>query len=130
MKANEKIDLDLAEKLRGEGATYKEIGAVFGASRQAVEEKLSYHGRSRRCNTKIIEECPYVGLRRYMIEHPRLKASGLCMRIFSNYSRANLAKTQRMLNGADSMLRVSTMHKLEELTGMPFAELFRRDDHA
>jgi hypothetical protein len=124
----EVINVDEAEKLRRAGKTYAEIGKYFGCSRQAVQQKLSSHKRNRRRYQDIFEACPYVGLRKYMLKHPKLTISGLSIAVFGCADNKMLMKTHRMLNGSNTILSIENVKTMENLTGMPFAELFRRED--
>lgn len=124
----EVINVDEAEKLRGAGKTYAEIGKYFGCSRQAVQQKLANHKRNRRRYQDIIEACPYVGLREFMLKHPKPTTGGLSIAVFDCADGKMAAKTRRMLNGINILLSIENVKKMEKLTGMPFAELFRRDD--
>lgn len=130
MKANEKVDLDRAEQMRREGMTYAEIGKVFGVSRQAVQAKLSNHGRDRRRYAQIYQDCPYAGLRDFMMRNKKMRITELCNAIGYTGTNNTRAKVRRMLEGCNVQLSLDAIRKLETLSGLPFAELFRRDDHA
>lgn len=71
------IDLDEAERMRKAGASYEEIADRFGVSHQAVHQKMGYHKRQRRRYQDIFAQCPYTGLREYMLSHNGMTISGL-----------------------------------------------------
>lgn len=124
----EVINVDEAEKLRCAGKTYAEIGKYFGCSKQAVQQKLTKHKRNRRRYQQVIEACPYIGLRNYMLSAKGFRTSALSVILFGNNAHTPMKKTLDMLYGKNTMLSIESVKKLEKMTGMPFAELFRRDD--
>ncbi len=127
MKTNEIVDLDEAERMRKAGASYAEIAARFGVSHQAVQQKMVYHKRKRRRYQDIFAQCPYIGLREYMLSHKGMTIAGLCRILFSGDTNALREKTRRLLGGSDTLLQISAIQKLVAATGMSFAELFRRE---
>ena len=124
----EVINVDEAEKLRRAGKTYAEIAAYFGCTRQAVAQKLAYHKRIRRRYHDLFEACPYVGLRKFMLAHKEVSISGLTRLIYGGVNNTTMSRTRGMLAGKNTVLSVENVKKMERLTGLPFAELFRRED--
>jgi hypothetical protein len=121
------VNVDEAERLRAQGMTYAQIAEYFGCSRQAVQQKLLTHRRVRRRWQAVLEGCPYAGLREFMLRRRELSLSRLSSAVFGNGGRSEMEKTRRMLAGRNVSLTVGNVLKLEALTGMPFAELFRRE---
>lgn len=121
------VDVDEAERMRGEGKTLTEIGAHFGCSKQAVAEKLKKRRRNRRRYEDIFEACPYIGLRNYMLSHPELRISDMSIVLFGSAFNPPLSKTRDLFYGRDTRLSVSSIKNMEASTGMSFAELFRRE---
>lgn len=80
------IDVNLAEKMRMDGATYQEIANYFGVTRQAVHLNLKNHGRLRRRYEAIFDDCPYAGLRRFLKENKKVKIANICTAVFGNCS--------------------------------------------
>lgn len=52
------IDMNLAEQMRREGATYQEIANHFGVTKQAIHLNMKNHGRLRRKYEAIFESAP------------------------------------------------------------------------
>jgi hypothetical protein len=121
------VNVDEAERLRAHGLTYAQIAEYFGCSRQAVQQKLMKHRRVRRRWQAVIDGCPYAGLREFMLRRKDLSLSRLSAAVFGKGGRSEREKTSRMLTGRNVSLTVRNVRDLEALTGMPFAELFRRE---
>lgn len=118
------IDLDLAENMRRDGATYKEIAAYFGITKQAVHSSMKNHGRIRRRREAIFSACPYDGLRRYLLENKKAKITEICFAVFGNCEEKTRGKTQRLIEGDAVSLTINNIKRLEKFTGMSFDELF------
>jgi hypothetical protein len=121
------VDVDEAERMRGEGKTLAEIAQYFGCTRQAVQSKLAYHHRNRRRYQDIFEACPYIGLRNYMLRHREFSIGDLCRVLFNSRQATPLAKTRNMLAGMNTMLSIRNVKAIEKATGMSFAELFKEE---
>lgn len=128
--AFEIVNVDEAERMRGEGKTLAEIAQYFGCTRQAVQNKLLRHKRDRRRYQDIFEACPYIGLRNYMLRHKSLRISDLSRVLFGSADPTPRKKTLDMLAGKNTMLSIRNVKAIEKATGMSFAELFRRETDA
>ena len=118
------IDLDLAEKMRRCGATYKEIADRFGVTKQAVHLSMKNHGRIRRRHDAIFESCPYRGLRRYLTENKKIRLTEMSCAIFGSSDEKSRAKTRRLIEGDNVSLTINNIRRLEKLAGLGFDELF------
>ena len=119
------IDVNLAEKMRMDGATYQEIANHFGVTRQAVHLNLKNHGRLRRRYEAIFNHCPYDGLRQFLQENKKVKITTLCTAIFGTCEETARSKTQRIIEGKNVSMTVNNVKRLEKFTGKCFAELFK-----
>ena len=97
------IDRNIAERLRREGATYEEIGAFFGVTRQRICNFLN-QGESPRKNANMIERIPYKGLHEFMSSNRHLTVPKLTVAIMGAHDRAAQAKVYRFLAGDDAAL--------------------------
>lgn len=118
------IDIDRAETMRREGATYQQIADYFGITKQGVHSAMKNHGVIRRRYEAIFESCPYKGLRRYLLENKRVKIAEVCVAVFGNCEEKTRAKTLRMIEGDNVSLTVNNIKRLEKFTGLGFDELF------
>ena len=121
------VDVNLAEKMRREGATYQEIANRFGVTKQAVHLAMQKRGRLRRRYEAIFESCPYNGLKRYLKDNERVKISNMCIAIFGNGGENAMAKTRRLIEGYNVLLTINNIKRLEKFTGMSFDALFCED---
>lgn len=130
-----KIDRDLMIKLRKEGKTYREIADVFGCSgelvRMAMPKNLRGHKvqkklKGRMISEEIIARCPYLGLAQWLYSHPEVGITELARAA----GWGNSKRMWTLVSGANSCMTIETVVRLEEYTGMSFAELFRRSTDA
>jgi hypothetical protein len=130
-----KIDRELMIKLRKEGKTYSEIAAVFGCSgelvRMAMPENLCGHNgprkyKGRRISEEIIARSPYIGLAKWLYSHPEVGITELAQAA----GWGNSSRMWRLISGANNPMTIETVIRIEEYTGMSFAELFRRKTDA
>jgi hypothetical protein len=128
--AVEIVNVDEAERMRGEGKTLAEIAQYFGCTRQAVQNKLMRHKRDRRRYQDIFEACPYIGLRNYMLRHKGLRIADLSRVLFGSADSTPRKKTLDMLSGKNTMLSIRNVKAMEKATGMSFAELFKEETDA
>lgn len=123
-----KTNIARAEELRKEGKTYEQIAKEIGVTKQAVHSALKNNGRLRRRYEAIFEECPYNGLRNFLLENKYVKISGLSINIFGHCEPKAMAKVNRLLRGDDVLMSVRNIKTLEKFTGMTFDELFEVED--
>ena len=121
------IDVNLAEQMRMDGATYQEIANHFGVTRQAVHLNLKNHGRLRRRYEAIFDDCPYKNLRRWLLENSKIRIASICDAVFGSCGEKERAKTRRLLAGDNVKLTIEDIKRLEKFTGMGFDELFMED---
>jgi hypothetical protein len=130
-----KIDRDLMITLRKEGKSYREIAAVFGCSGELVRLAMPKNLRGleippkrkgRRISEEVISRCPYLGLARWLYSHPEVGITELAKAA----GWGNSTRMWRLISGANSEMTIETVIKIEEYTGLPFAELFRRSTDA
>ena len=121
------IDVNLAEKMRMDGATYQEIANRFGVTRQAVHLNLKNHGRLRRRYEAIFDDCPYAGLRQFLQENKKVKIANLCNAIFGTCAETERSKTRRLIEGKNVSMTVNNVKRLEKFTGKSFDELFETE---
>lgn len=95
------------------GMTYKKIGEIYGVSRQAVHQIIN-NGNGVRLSTLI--KIPYVGLRLWMIEN-RVTVSELNKRVGTRLSFS------KNIN-----LRMATINKILEVTGLTYEECFNTEE--
>ena len=119
-----RIDWEAAEKMRGEGRTFRVIAEHFGVSKQCVESGLARRKMKRRKHADLFESIPYDGLRRWVEKDERLTLGKLAMITFGNQNPEAKAKLTRMFNGQDVRLTVRSINNLCEASGMTFEELF------
>lgn len=123
-----KTNIARAEQLRKDGKTYEEIAQEMGVTKQAVYSALKNAGRIRRRYETIFEECPYVGLRKFLLENKKLKIYGIARGIFGGVSQKEMAKVHRILRGDDVLVTFRNIKNLETMTGMGFDELFATEE--
>lgn len=123
-----KTNIARAEELRKAGKTYEEIAEEIGVTKQAVHQALKSKGRLRRRYESIFEECPYIGLRNFLLENKYVKISGLSQNIFGHSEPKAMAKVNRLLRGDDVQMSVRNIRSLEKFTGMTFDKLFEVED--
>ena len=121
------IDVNLAEQMRMDGATYQEIANRFGVTRQAVHLNLKNHGRLRRRYEAIFDDCPYAGLRRFLKENKKVKITTLCNAIFGTCEEKARSKTQRIIEGKNVSMTVNNVKRIEKFTGKSFDDLFKME---
>lgn len=112
-------------KLKQEGVSYREIGKMFGVSRQRVaqiigEQNISYF-------KEVTEkQCVFNGIRDYM-NNTQTSLTELIKKCGFNYHPRTSTKYRYWLNGKNEM-KMSAINSLLKVTGLTYEEAFRRDD--
>ena len=117
------INVDEAIKMRNEGATYEEIGAHFGVSRQRIHTLL---GGDFKKNAQLYTKIKYKGLKRWFRE-TNTTFSGFARMIGAKNTAAYIRKIQNWLTEGgekDRTFTIDQIKKMLEVTGMTFEELF------
>jgi hypothetical protein len=110
--------------MRRDGATYKEIGAVFGVSHQRISQILKNQIRTRKCSTDM-EKIPYEGLYNYLMDNPKMTFPALAMAMFGAGDAKTSHKMRNLLHGKNCMVSKRSYDKLMALTGMTYEQLFK-----
>lgn len=119
------IDIDKAIEMRNNGATYDEIGAHFGVSRQRVHTALGSFKR----NAQVYNKIKYIGLKRWFKETDTSFAK-FARAVGMNHSPAYVRKVQNWLTeGGDNerQFSITQIKNMLEVTGMTFEELFAEE---
>lgn len=119
------IDIDKAIELRDNGATYEEIGAHFGVSRQRIHAALGPFKKNAQIYTKI----KYKGLKKWFKETDS-SFSQFAKLVGMKSTTAYVRKVQNWLTeGAETerTFTIEQIKKMLEVTGMTFEELFEED---
>ena len=128
------IDREKAAQMRRDGATYAEIGAAFGVSRQRAAQVLdlrrrcSQDGRRvRKCSTDM-EKIVYEGIYNWMMDHPNVTYPALTNIMFGHYQKESRNTVVRLLHGKDSKIPKRAYDRLMAATGMTYEQLFKLRD--
>ena len=128
------VDREKAAQMRRDGATYAEIGAAFGVSRQRAEQVLNPKGRrslngrrARKCSTDM-EKIVYEGIYNWMMDHPKVTFPALTNIMYGHYYGKNQAAVVRFLHGKDSKIPKRAYDRLMAATGMTYEQLFKLRD--
>lgn len=103
------VDREKAAQMRRDGATYAEIGAAFGVSRQRAAQvlwKMKQEGRARKRSADM-EKIVYEGIYNWMMDHPRVTFPALTNIMYGNYYPKHQETVARLLQGKDSVVLTS-----------------------
>lgn len=118
------IDINVAAQMRRDGASYREIGDVFGVSGERIRQVLKNRVRLRKGSTdmeKIVYECLY----NYLMDHPKMTFPALAMAMFGNSDIKTNNKLRNLLHGKNCMVSKLSLDRLMAITGMTYEELFK-----
>lgn len=121
------IDREKAAQMRRDGATYEEIGAVFGVSRERIRQVLKNQVRTRKCSTDM-EKIVYEGLYNYLMDNPKMTYPALSMAMFGGGDTKTNNKLRHLLHGKNCMISKRSLDRLMALTGMTYEQLFKLRD--
>ena len=119
-------------RLREEGKTYREIGEIYGLTRQRIHAIATANDcRVRKKNTDI-EKIVYKGIYEFMKENPNVSFTKLAS-VANNGSALNNQRACvfiRKLSGTTDKVTftISNIKCLMKFTGKSFDELFERKD--
>lgn len=119
------IDIDKAIEMRNNGATYEEIGAHFGVSRQRVHTALG----SFKKNAQLYAKIKYKGLKKWFKETDA-SFSSFSKLVGMRSDSAYVRKVQNWLTEGgerDRTFTIEQIKKMLEVTGMTFEELFEEE---
>lgn len=109
-----------------EGFTYKQIGRVYGVSKQRVHQIVS-QGDVRYFHPITKERCIFNGIRNWMNAN-KVDVASITRKIYGNTSPTCHQKLRSYLVGKNEM-RMSTIEKLLEITGLTFEQAFKEKDN-
>lgn len=121
------IDKNVAAQMRRDGATYQEIGDVFGVSRERVRQVLKNQVRLRKSSTDM-EKIVYEGVYNWLMENPRMTfpAFAQLMLGYGGQNATNLVRN--FLHGKNCRINKQSYDRLIAKTGMTYEELFKLRD--
>ena len=128
-----KIDFEIANKMRAEGASYDEIGKRFGVTKQracAYFNSSRFDGRRKRKGSKVYEEIIYKGLSEWVNSNDKITISSLSHLIFGKGGKAERAQVNNLLSGKNVKLSIPQIARLVSASGMSFEQLFELDEQA
>ncbi len=110
------------EKMLQNGATYSEIAAAFGISRQRAYSIIG--GRKENHYKKITaEDCVYPNLRKWLNEN-RVTRAELCRRLTGSTHPKPYTKVLNFCRGNTSRATKQEIDKYLRVTGLTYEELF------
>ncbi len=109
-------------ELRNQGKTFKEIGEIFGVSKQRIYQVI---GKVRRYNTEI-EKIHFKGIYEFLKENPKISYGTLARVFYGGYVTKNQVNTfMGKLRGSDQVqCTIGSIKRLTKYTNKTFEELF------
>ena len=111
-----------ALELRKSGKTYKEIGEILGASRQAVFQAI---GKVRR-RQSLYTDIPYVWLYKYFRKNEQITYRSFCAKKLNKDDNKFVERFRKFLTGSDIKFSITQFDKIADACGMTIDECFRR----
>lgn len=115
-------EIEQAKALRAQGWTYQRIADKLCYSVSTI----SYLFRGERKREQTYTEIPLKFWYEYFQEDKKRTISTLCIDLFGKWDKGRHYAINRMIMGQDVRLPISTLAKLEQLTGKTLEELTER----
>ena len=107
--------------MKNNGKTYREIGEVFGVSRQRVCQMIG-RGDTRFFRHVSAKSCVYKGVRKYLNDN-KISIAELVRMVYGAYHPRNFYTMRNRLSGATDMPK-SYIDKILEITGLAYEVAF------
>lgn len=108
---------------RRAGRTLAEIGQEYGVSRQAIHAVIRWHEQEH-WRRPFVKNIPYQGLYEYAVEFGAEGLDAMAEAIYGDADDTRGAKLRRLLLGERKTIELDAIHKMIEITGKSFEELF------
>lgn len=118
------IDREKAAQMRRDGASYEEIGKVFGVSRERVRQVLKNQVRCRKYTTDM-EKIAYEGLYNWLMDNQKVTFPALSYIMFGKRGTGHGNLMLNFVQGKNVKITKQSIDRLIAKTGMSYEQLFK-----
>lgn len=122
-----KVNFEIANEMRANGATYEETSKTFGVSKQAVWQTMNrpeFAKERKRKNCKLYSNVYYKGLADWLAKDEKLTAGKIAKILYEHQGTAEVNRIHRMIQGRDVRFTINQIKKMLEASGMTFEQMF------